>query len=795
MAKLQKPEAALIYDVARQFVDRCLQANDSLFTPGEPVWTPERLDDLYDRFIGHPDESDRRFLEKFKGQVETGDPLTIQLAGEALYVHFLISNAVGGDRKREVIREVLGWSPGKVEIPGRLNPALDSGICHTGVAFNTYRPNQLGYVLRFARRWKDLSQDERATRLGDPWEFKNFAHEVEARAAYVQRQALLHLIFPDTFEPMVSRDAKKRIVERFNRYLDPPSNDVDRNLLTIRKALEEERDRPIESFYDDEIVGLWQPDTSRWGQLVQWAKKFHELDGFYDEESAYKLEIADGLAQVREKLLAEDRGWLETLRLAIVTPKNNLTSWQVNDSFSKWAAANPHEAKEALTAIWMEDAGLEDRIRGFLERVPQTRGVVAGMGTRASLASFLVMALAPESYPIYRPTPFQKGFELTDYPPPENDADEAQIYSHALGFLDKFAEEASARGLELQNRLEAQSLLWGVTKWEAPFSDEENYALERYRQGAVTEDGDGPDGGRGTPAQALDRLADELLLDKDYLQRVGRLLEHKGQVIFHGPPGTGKTYIAQKLARHLAGGEDRVELVQFHPSYAYEDFIEGYRPTQLDNGQPGFKLGEGPLKRIAQAAAAQPQAIHVLIIDEVNRGNVAKVFGELYFLLEYRRRDVSLQYSAEPFSLPENLWIIGTMNTADRSIALVDAALRRRFHFVPFFPDEPPIEGLLRRWLERNKPDLLWIADAVEGANERLDDRNMAVGPSHFMDLRLDEELAHLVWEHSVLPYIAEQFHGQPERVEEFRNLLRESRSPLEEDENDETHADGGDLE
>jgi len=119
-----------------------------------------------------------------------------------------------------------------------------------------------------------------------------------------------------------------------------------------------------------------------------------------------------------------------------------------------------------------------------------------------------------------------------------------------------------------------------------------------------------------------------------------------------------------------------VEIVQFHPSYAYEDFVEGYRPTLTDAGQPGFELVPGPLKRVAEKAVANPETKHVLLIDEINRGNIAKVFGELYYLLEYRDQKINLQYNhKEQFGLPKNLWLIGTMNTADRSIALIDAAL------------------------------------------------------------------------------------------------------------------------
>jgi 5-methylcytosine-specific restriction protein B len=153
-------------------------------------------------------------------------------------------------------------------------------------------------------------------------------------------------------------------------------------------------------------------------------------------------------------------------------------------------------------------------------------------------------------------------------------------------------------------------------------------------------------------------LADELFLDRAWLERLVRLLWRRKQVILYGPPGTGKTFIAQKLARALTDSGN-VRLVQFHPSYAYEDFFEGYRPVTRD-GHVVFEVKAGPLRRLAEDAADAPATPFVLIVDEINRANLAKVFGELYFLLEYRDQSVQLLYgdeTTEDFSLPANLFL------------------------------------------------------------------------------------------------------------------------------------------
>ncbi len=759
-SKVTYEGAERIYDVASAWVDRALRSDDSLFTPGKTIWSTQWLGELHRRFLDRPDAGDGGFTDKLRVQLQDSPPEVYQLMAEVLYIHLLIiwPDTMGKSAKTNLVNEVLRWGSADVTMPARMADCLAYGIARPGMAYLTYRPFQVGLIIEFAEQWKGLDEAERDRLLSDPWAFKEFVMGARLRSKLLvdsqdtpraQRQVLLHLVHPDTFEGIVSADHKNRIgnAQAFAHHITEETTDIDRRIWLIRRQIEEEKGDDF-GFYDSDVLSRWdRPQASPWNGYIWRAERY--LSSGYKwldrEEIDYKVEACRKLEAARQAVLEGADGWTDLVRAGIAV---NFIHFTQIARFRDWMDEAPDDALRALRAIWtQDDTALVDRIRSFSSLFPTS--VMRGMGTRANVISALLMGVDATQYPPFRVGVFNDAYDLTGYGRPDQDVDEADVYEYALGFMDRFMEEAADRGLELRHRLDAQSVVW---------------ALHQGR-----DEREGTDDQPETDERDLATLAGELLMQEEDIRRMDTLLEEKRQVIFQGPPGTGKTYVAMKLAECLAGKEGGVQLVQFHPSYSYEDFIQGFRPAVLEGGQPGFELRSGPLIRAAERAREKPESNHYLVIDEINRGNIAGVFGELYFLLEYRDREVGLQYSNEDFSLPSNLYIIGTMNTADRSIALVDLALRRRFYFVEFHPDRDPVRGLLRRWLERNAPGMAWVADVVARANELLsNDPHAVIGPSYFMRPGLDEDAAARIWEHSVLPYIQERLFGSESRLDDF---------------------------
>src|SRR5579864_1439856 len=202
---------ASIYSATDRFRDRALCADDSLFTRGVAIWAAPIIGDLHRRYNLQPDTSSASFEVKLRRQLDGAPDSTIQLAAEAIYIHQLIVDDISGKAKRRLLSAVLSWMQKPTSVPSDLDAALDHGLVGGGLAFKTLRPFQLHFLVEFAKLWKTLSPAERDAALGDPWTFKQLLWQVPIQSGYAQREALLHLLFPDSFEDIVSREQKARI--------------------------------------------------------------------------------------------------------------------------------------------------------------------------------------------------------------------------------------------------------------------------------------------------------------------------------------------------------------------------------------------------------------------------------------------------------------------------------------------------------------------------------------------------------------------------------------------------------
>lgn len=283
-----------------------------------------------------------------------------------------------------------------------------------------------------------------------------------------------------------------------------------------------------------------------------------------------------------------------------------------------------------------------------------------------------------------------------------------------------------------------------------------------------------------TPYTTADFLNDAYI-DAETLDELIRTLERKKNLILQGAPGVGKTYIATRLAyvKMKEKNDDRVKLVQFHQNYSYEDFVMGFKP----NSNGGFDLRHGVFYEFCEKARKDPEHPYFFIIDEINRGNLSKIFGELFMTIEkdYRDKDVKLAYNDEPFSVPSNLYIIGTMNTADRSIAMLDYALRRRFSFKQLGPAfgqnrnfESYIDSLENRYLRNTIDNISELNQAI------IDDSNLGkgfcIGHSYFCNLENpvdDDDLKDII-EFDILPMLEEYWFDDKEKYEHWRDSLME---------------------
>lgn len=276
-----------------------------------------------------------------------------------------------------------------------------------------------------------------------------------------------------------------------------------------------------------------------------------------------------------------------------------------------------------------------------------------------------------------------------------------------------------------------------------------------------------------------EQFLSKVYMDEQTYDTLVELVKYKMNVILQGAPGVGKTYCAKRLAYSMMGEKDhsRVMMVQFHQSYTYEDFIEGFRPKEDTNG---FRIRKGPFYEFCKKAKEDHERDYFFIIDEINRGNLSKIFGELFVLIEKDKRnnDLQLLYSNEKFCVPDNVYIIGMMNTADRSLALMDYALRRRFAFFTISPGFQS-EGF-RKYVESLQDDRFnRLIACVEDLNTAITNDpslgdGFCIGHSYFCDLKsVTERCLTNIIEYEIIPLLKEYWYDDPGKVREWTDRLR----------------------
>jgi len=714
---------AVVTAAARVVFERGWIEDDSAFTAGRAIWTPGHLEELHEHYVRQRRLPGTGFEALLRAHLERVSDGGRQLMAELLYLNVLPTHT-SASRKRELVGTVLSWSSQQAVIPPDLDTPLESGVFTGGIGFNVGRWRQLVLLIETVRVFKSFDGQERRRLLADPWAFRDVVRGVGEPPEPAQRNALLFLAFPDTFPPVVVNDDRKRIVAAFGAELLSPTGDEDRDLASIHQELVRRAGSPVD-FYGPTFKHRWKLP----GEL-----RDADSDGTGETDRGQRAWLVRGSNVLGRDLVAT---WLEDGFVSLRTrplpaPDSGVSREVLREVVDRaYSDTSYNQRQQKLEELWAFLARITpgDVIATTSQgtvHVGQVTGDpmwVDSPGSRSNLRREVSWESA------------DRGIDVGDLPP--------------------------ALAARMQSQLDVVDL-----------TQQRDDLLARLQVSVPT------------PPElvleaATDELAERLLVTRDWLQECTDLLADQKQLIFYGPPGTGKTYLAQALAAHLAAPEN-VALVQFHPSYSYEDFFEGLRPEIGTGATVGFALKPGPFRRLVDRAREQPGVPHFLIIDEINRGNLAKIFGELYFLLEYRDKAIELLYSGggdQAFTMPPNVFLIGTMNTADRSIALIDSAMRRRFAFVGLDPGVEPTRSMLGRWLAREQLPLDNAA-LLDCLNATIDDPDFRIGPSSFMRPAVYRPGGlQRMWRTAILPLLAERHFGDGVDVLERYDLGRLQRT------------------
>lgn len=792
---------------AEQWRKNGLLSDGSIFT-SKSLWKLKHLRALDEFFIQRIDKGEGTFFEKLSEQLAPTEPEVKQLAAEIFWVLSLCPCNVSEATKREGVLTIWEWSEEPLEANSPwLQDEVLPGVGSGGVGYNTNRWRELVFIIQTMIAFKQLSQAERVKLLSDGWELAKWLERIPDCEVRQFRHMMLYLLFPDDFERIFSKSDRMTITSVFTgksktKVRSLTTFEIDKELAAIRKKSEQDYNTTEIDFYVPPLRDLWSRSRNK-SWLLSWNPQKWKWETFADDRATTRegkivtiqWRCANHSAKVGDKAYLVRTG---------VDPKGIIAVGNIVKA-SYEDAHRDDEKTEAGQATWYVDVAfsriqdpLTDPYLSFddLSNIkldqqvwnPMSSGIEIKQRSAGLLEKFWKFKIAWEIAPEVPETSEPRNLIL--YGPPGT----GKTYQ-LNNLIELYSSKKTKISREAWLTQKVQDMRWfdvifatlfdlGAKAKVTEIVNHEFIALKartKERHQNIS----------STIWSTLQVHASEYSQTVRYKNRTAPCVFDKTTDGFWILVDDWEEECAEQvgLAEELREGpvvesiQRRFEFVTFHQAYCYEDFVEGIRPVQdEDTGEMAYQIVPGVFQRIAKKAKVDPGQRYAIFIDEINRGNIAKIFGELITLIEPDKRvkysqagerlsgmEITLPYSGNLFGVPANLDLYGTMNTADRSIAMLDTALRRRFNFNELMPDTGLINGSRGDgYIEDGEGGEINLRSLLDAMNRRIRfllNRDMTLGHAYFINIRNFSGLQDVLL-NQIIPLLQEYFYEDWHRIQ-----------------------------